>query len=75
MVNADASEGELQVELQDAAGNKIKGYEADQCKPLMSDSLSHTVRWAQQSGLPDQRPLRVRFKMRNTSLYSFQIKE
>jgi hypothetical protein len=74
-VNADAAEGELQVELLDTSGNAIGGYNADQCEALQSDSLSHTVRWAGKPRLPDQRPLRLRFKIRNTSLYSFQIKE
>jgi len=74
VINADASGGEVRVELQDAAGNAIEGYEAAKSRPLRGDSLAHSVKWTGGSELPDVRPLRLRFKMRNASLFSFTVR-
>lgn len=74
VINANASGGFLQVELQDAAGKAIKGYEAANCKRFSGDELAHRVQWAEHLELPETRPLRLRFAMRNASLFSFAIR-
>ena len=74
VINVDASHGLVRVEVQDAAGKVIEGYEAAHCEPLRSDELAHTVKWSGRSELPESRPLRLRFVMRNASLYSFAMR-
>ncbi len=68
--------GSIRVELQDAEGDPIEGYRADDCPPILGDSLRHIVRWKDRGG--DLRPLegtpvRLRFLIRDADLYSLQF--
>ena len=44
-VNADASQGRVEVELLDKSGNVLPGYERADCQPLSADSTDHVVEW------------------------------
>jgi hypothetical protein len=44
-LNADASQGCIQVELLDASGYRIRGYSQDDAIVLSADSLHHSIRW------------------------------
>ncbi len=72
-VNYAAPQGEVRVELQDAAGTAIEGYRASQCIPLRGDAMDQIVAWqdgAEVSRLAGQ-PLRLRFVLRGAALYAF----
>jgi len=71
-LNCDASAGLLQVEVQDADGRPIPGYKLTDCVEPRTDSVDTVVTWLEHKELPaDQGPLRLRFKLKNVSLYSF----
>ncbi len=44
-LNADASDGEIRVELLDATGYRVKGYTQEDAQVITGDSLRHTVAW------------------------------
>ncbi|MBL4574803.1 MAG: hypothetical protein JKY51_01720 [Opitutaceae bacterium] len=44
-LNADASEGRIQVELLDTSGYRVRGYSQDDAIVLSGDSLHHSIRW------------------------------
>jgi hypothetical protein len=73
ILNADASKGRLVVDLLDREGRPLSGYSADDCVAIDTDSVRHRVRWTGQEKLPADAPVRLRFRLRNTSLYSFKI--
>jgi hypothetical protein len=68
--------GDIQVELQNAAGCPLPGYALCDCPPILGDSLRHVVRWAPHGGdvraLAGQ-PVRLRFVLRDADLYAFQF--
>ena len=71
------STGEIRVEIQDANGQPLKGFTLKDCKPLHGDVIDHPVTW--QSGLTPARfagrPIRLRFQMRHSDLFSFRFAE
>ena len=44
-VNADATDGEVRVELLTADGYRVRGFTQDDATPLIGDSLRHAVVW------------------------------
>jgi hypothetical protein len=72
-VNADASNGRLSVEVTNADGSVLPGYAAAECGSLDADRVRHGVRWTGHAALPAGQPFKLRFNMRNTSLYSYTI--
>src|SRR5690606_28454548 len=70
--------GSIRIELQDARGNPISGYELENFAPLWGDHVEHTVTWGANptwgtslrklQGLP----VRLRFVLRDADLYSMQ---
>ncbi len=73
-VNADASEGSLAVEVLSANGETHPGFSRQECAEFRSDSVRHVVRWSEHERLPAGQPLRLRFHLDNTQLYSFRIR-
>lgn len=72
-VNAQARNGLLQVEVLDADGKVLPGYSRNDCIPPRGDGVDQLVAWRQHEQLPEsERPLRLRFWLRNVSLYSFR---
>jgi hypothetical protein len=71
-VNADASRGELRLEVEDLDGAAIDGFALHQCDPICGDGIAQRVTWA--DGVdPSQivgRPIRLRVRARRTDLYS-----
>lgn len=69
--------GSIQVELQDATGRPIPGFELVNCREIYGDKLDDTVAW--KSG-PDilsltGRAIRLRFVMSDADLYAFRFVE
>jgi hypothetical protein len=73
IVNADAAQGELRVAVLDEQGRPLPGYEQENCLPLTADRVWHEVRWQGHDQLPEDRPLRLRFHLKQTRLYSFAM--
>jgi hypothetical protein len=76
IVNADIR-GELRVEILDDRGQPIPGFSAKECEPIRSDSIRHVVRWKGKSAAAltlRDRPAKLRFTIRNGSLFSFSFK-
>ena len=75
-VNYSARGGALRVEVLDEDGKPLKGYTRDDCDALGADSISQAVNWRDKRALPKKRAvIRLRFIMRNASLYSFSAGE
>ena len=72
-VNANAAKGQLTVEVCNAAGEPIPSFTAKDCLPMTSDSVRHRIQWGTRTELPGGMPLRLRFRMRQASLYAFSL--
>jgi hypothetical protein len=74
-LNLNAKAGSGQVEIQDASGIPIPGFELAACKTLKSDSTTQKVRWKKTSNLSalKAQPIRLKFTMRAVKLYAFQF--
>ncbi len=73
-INADAARGQVAVEVLDVAGQVLAGYGAQDCEPLAADRIRHPVRWKNHDALPTDREFRLRFRLRNASLFSYTLK-
>lgn len=74
VVNADASQGSLAVELLSPEGETVPGYSSQDCTAVDSDSVRHVIRWQNNQGVPTDQPLRLRFHLDTAQLYSFRVK-
>lgn len=71
-LNCEAGGGLLQVEVLDGKGRVIPGYGRKDFVEPRGDGVDQVVRWLKHEELPaDQGPLRLRFHLKNVSLYSF----
>ena len=48
-INADASDGTIQLELLNSAGYRVEGFTKDQGVPIRGDNLRHPARWKNKS--------------------------
>jgi hypothetical protein len=74
-INADASAGEAAIEVLDARGRPIPGYEARHCRGIRGDGLRLSVAWDSHHEFARLRGkvVRLRFVLRRARLYSFQV--
>ncbi len=75
-VNADASDGELRVEVVNERGREVlEGWTRDRCRSIQGDHLSAEVKWTGQQDLSALRGQRVRFRFRlySARLFSFWV--
>jgi len=75
-VNADASGGSLEVELCNAAGSPLQGFERSRARPLVGDRTKHLVRWRATADLDSLAgaPVVVRFYLhKGAKLYSYRF--
>lgn len=74
-VNADASQGSLQVELLGSFGKPISGFTREYCQALREDQVHQRIEWEGGRSLQDLgKPIRLRFLLESADLYSFQIR-
>ena len=73
-VNANVQQGELRAEILDEAGQAIEPFTLANCRPVRADSTIEPLTWngGDLSKLRN-RPVRLRFTLRNGSLYSFWV--
>lgn len=69
--------GVVWVELQDAEGRPIPGYEFERCEPIVGDEIERTVEWSGDighnvGGLAGK-PVRLRFILEDADLFSFRF--
>ncbi|MEN3940721.1 hypothetical protein WJU23_05455 [Prosthecobacter sp. SYSU 5D2] len=73
MVNADVKNGSLMVEVLDAAGEVIKGYDKASSTIEKQDSVRQKIQWKSLSSLPAGKPIRLRFYLENGDLFSYWL--
>ncbi len=68
--------GGLRVEIQDAEGQPIDGYQLSQCIEIFGDEIERVVRWEKGSdvGSLAGRAIRLRFVMAAADLYAIQFR-
>lgn len=73
VVNADARNGEIRVEVLDEDGTVVNGYSRNACRPVCGDDTDHVIHWQGTNGLGalQGRPISLRVTLRNAQLYSF----
>ena len=74
-LNANATTGEVRVEIRDDKNRPIEGYSLEDCVPLkFNDSLKHPLRWKDHKDLSDVtgRAIRFRVKFYNAQIYAFK---
>jgi neutral ceramidase len=77
-INADASGGELAVELLDEAGHPLAGFSGDRTAKLSGrDELRWQPHWNPKAGLPSLKGalVRLKFTLRDASLYAYAFEE
>ena len=71
-MNADAAGGALRAEVLDAGTMEpLPGMSLEDSRPLEGDHLSGRLAWNERDELPDSRPVRLRFALDRSRLYSF----
>jgi len=67
--------GSIQVEIQDANGEPISGFALSDSEEIFGDSLSRVVLWKSGSdvGSLAEKPVRLRFLLKDADLYSIQF--
>ncbi len=75
LINAVTQGGEIVVELCDASGRPIPGFEAESCVPFRGDSIGHEVAWKNSASLRElaDTPVKLKFHMSSAKLYSFRF--
>lgn len=73
-LNADASAGEIRVELLDAGGYRLPGFTRDDSVPIAGDSLRHPVRWTARGGLPRGEAM-LRIHLKRAELFAVDLVE
>jgi len=67
--------GQVRVEIQDAEGQPLPNFSADDCDPLEGDEIAQAVSWqGDKHGPFTGRPVRVRFEVKDADVYSFRFK-
>jgi len=67
--------GHVRVEIQDVAGRPLANFSAVDCDPLEGDEIAQSVSWQGDTHGPfTERPVRVRFEVKDAVVYSFRFK-
>ena len=72
-INADASGGQVSVEVLTADGRVQPGFSIDDCVPLRGDNVRHSVQWKSATLADAEQPLRLRFVLNGAELYAFRV--
>ena len=73
---ATSAVGSLRVEVQDAAGQPLPGFELAACREIYGDEFERPVAWGRGAdlGALRGRPVRLRFVMRDADLYGIRFR-
>ncbi len=72
-INADASGGQVKVEVLTADGQVQPGFSIDDCILLTGDNVRHSVQWKSAMLANATQPLRLRFVLNCAKLYAFRV--
>ena len=72
-INADASAGQIGVEVLTADGQVQQGFSIDDCVLLTDDDIRHSVQWKSATLADAEQPLRLRFVLNRARLYAFRV--
>jgi len=72
LLNADAANGEIRVEILDADGQTLSGYERESASVIVGDEIRHQATWANDQKLPHQ-PVRLKFHLSRAKLFAFWV--
>ena len=72
-INADASRGQIGVEVLTADGKVQEGFSLFDCVPMKSDDIRHVMQWKSTSLRNATQPLRFRFVLKRASLFAIRI--
>lgn len=72
---ATSAAGFIKVEILDEDGNKIPGYELENSTEIIGNEIEKTVTWKSNPDLGklNNKPIRLRFVMRDANLYSMKF--
>ena len=75
LVNADASQGSVAVEILEPGGTPIEGFGWKDAVAAKSDSLRHTMKWTQGSDVSrlKGRSIVLKFHLDRSKLFSFRF--
>ena len=69
--------GSIRIEIQDAEGNPIPGFKLEQSPLIFGDQIAGTVGWERPDPMMlsrlGEKPIRLRFLMKDANLYSFRF--
>lgn len=71
-LNADATGGEIRVEMLDAGGEVLSGFALNRATPIGEDRVRHPVSWEGDPALPEG-TVRLRFHLKRARLYAFWV--
>ena len=68
--------GSIQVEIQDAEGGKLEGFQLEDCAPMVGDRIDGVVQWKSNPDLAglSGKPVRLRVRLRDASIYAFRFR-
>ena len=77
LLNADASQGKLWVEILDPEGRPLEGFGEAEAERIRGDSLRHIAAWSGNRDISSLkgRAIRLRITMTNSKLYTFTCGE
>ena len=79
LINAEAQNGSVAVEILDEKGKPLKGFEAKSCRAVIGDTLANEsggwIQWKQEKDLRrlEGKQVQLRFTLKNAKLYSFRL--
>jgi hypothetical protein len=67
--------GEVQVELQDAAGTPLPGYTLNDCEPVFGDAVDRAVTWKHGTNVSAMagQPIRLRLSLKDADVYALRF--
>lgn len=74
-INADAADGRILVEVLDARGQPVPGFDGNSCIAFDDNAVRRQIVWQANRSFAELRdtPIRLVFRMRNAKLYAFQF--
>jgi hypothetical protein len=75
VINANAESGQLLVEILDADGKPLAGFNKRDCDPVHVDKIRQTITWNGKSDLTHVagNPIKLKFYLKSSKLFSFMF--
>ncbi len=76
VINAKPRTGRVLVEILDADGKPLAGFNKHDCDPVHEDHIRQTISWNGESDLASVagNPIKLRFYLKNAKLFSFRLR-